>query len=421
MYLPLQNRQEASPFVSPNPPASNPSGTPSDPITTDVIIGFGIAGAVLVGLLLVLGVRQWRRNKRERERRKARAEGRILPPPQPSWWDKHWRKTQPKPLSPRSDDSVKQPLTAHTRNNSSLSIPTHNRNTSLDSSFAGPKLTVDHSFKGHLQAVTLSPVAEGGWDGEREPHKLRKPRSPRSPTSGEGRQANRVRPTLPSIPPEPVALPTPLPPSPEKPTDSSSSSAVVRGPTPEFDPVAHRSHMHRFSRIFALPPVVPTEVLPLPIPPVILQQQQYRFPQPPPPAQAHTQTQDARQRQLQLQPQLEAGQRLSFVFDEITKRDVQCSFYPDLPDELPVRAGEEVAVLECFDDGWSVVQRLPSPPDSPTHGQAGQGQHGGGWEQGVIPTACWAGLPREKVQRPMRYSSLSHGVSEGLFEIGTAL
>jgi len=306
------------------------------------------------------------------------------------------RRPAPRPPAhlprPNDDSTLKQPLTAHTKNARSLDSASSGkgaRQESLDSAFAGPKLSIDQTWKGHLQAVALPAPGQGG-----KRLRKRKAASPTSPRLTTGQQARDVHPTLPAVAPEPLPLPTQMPmsytstpfdPNAEKfvfppaaaPPPPIVLSANPRYPTPEFDPIAHRTHMHRFSQL--------------------LSQQQQR---------------ELEQWQLQ-QP----GQRLSFVFDELTRRVVQAGFVPDLPDELAVEVGEELAVLECFDDGWSVVQRLPAALTTGAWEQEKEWEP----EQGVIPTACWAGLPREAVVKPMRYSSLRHGVDEGCFEIGTAI
>jgi len=232
--------------------------------------------------------------------------------------------------------TAEQPLTGHGH--------THTRNFSLESIsslFGAPRVSFD-SLKGHIANVITPP---------QETNKLRKPHSPPSPTS-----PTSPPPRTPVEKRAVVAAPLPTPPFEqtfEKTFEQAQTDDKPSGPTPEFDPVAYREHMHRFSLL------------------------------------------------------LSPAQRISFVFDELTKRAVQAAFDPVLPDELVVQIDEEVFVIECFDDGWSIVQRAGS----------GETVH----LQGVIPTACWAGLPRDKVTRPMRYGSLRHGVDAGLFEIGTAL
>ncbi|KZT53684.1 hypothetical protein CALCODRAFT_500835 [Calocera cornea HHB12733] len=404
-------------------------------MTTDVIIGFGVAGGALVILMLCLGVRQWRRKRRAKERARLRAEGVKLPPRKPrkpSLWRRMVGKKPPRRrpavhIPKPSDDAVlKQPLTAHTRNNQSIDSTASPPKTSLDSAFAGPRLTIDPSWRGRLQAVQLPAPSPP------PPNKLRKSKSSsrrsrdaREPPLTTGEKPRDVRPTLPSVAPDPLPLPSPGPgrhlggqfvttafdaaalapsyASTEKPplplplplpSTPAPALAATRGPTPEFDPLAHRSHMHRFSQL--LSPAAAAAAGPGP------------------------------------------AQRLSFVFDELTRRAVLVPFEPTLPDELRVRVGEELAVLECFDDGWSVVQRprAVAPPAPAAARPAGPGPAAPGtaaeaWEdgdgeveveQGVVPTVCWAGAPSERVESvPMRYSSLRHGVEAGLFEIGTAL
>jgi len=83
MFIPLLHTarlwtRQSNPFVSPNPPSSAP-GSPSDPVTTDIIIGFGVAGAIFVLLLIVLSIREVRRRRKEKERRRRRMAGLPVP------------------------------------------------------------------------------------------------------------------------------------------------------------------------------------------------------------------------------------------------------------------------------------------------------------------------------------------------------
>lgn len=92
-----------------------------------------------------------------------------------------------------------------------------------------------------------------------------------------------------------------------------------------------------------------------------------------------------------------------------TTRKVRQVFDPVLPDEILVRLGEQLTLVQSFDDGWCVVGRedssfiqsakslfaKPPPPGEP------------GVELGVVPAWCFIkpvkGL---RAERPMRTSSL---------------
>ncbi|KAJ3568481.1 hypothetical protein NP233_g5686 [Leucocoprinus birnbaumii] len=109
-------------------------------------------------------------------------------------------------------------------------------------------------------------------------------------------------------------------------------------------------------------------------------------------------------------------------------RKIRQTFSPVLPDELLVSPGEQLMVLQSFDDGWCVVGResgilMPQPKSlfggsrasrafTPTllfgHGGAGVGtRSGGNVELGMVPAWCFLkpvkGL---RAERPMRSSSL---------------
>ena len=54
------------------------------------------------------------------------------------------------------------------------------------------------------------------------------------------------------------------------------------------------------------------------------------------------------------------------------------TFVPSLPDELSIQTGEQVRVINRFDDGWAHVERTRS---------------GAGAENGVVPVECLETLP----------------------------
>lgn len=56
------------------------------------------------------------------------------------------------------------------------------------------------------------------------------------------------------------------------------------------------------------------------------------------------------------------------------------TFMPSLPDELPVQPGEQVRLIEKYDDGWAFCERL---------------RGGAGTESGVVPIECLEGLPQD--------------------------
>ncbi|EPQ52639.1 hypothetical protein GLOTRDRAFT_140314 [Gloeophyllum trabeum ATCC 11539] len=93
---------------------------------------------------------------------------------------------------------------------------------------------------------------------------------------------------------------------------------------------------------------------------------------------------------------LSTASSLSFAGDS-AQRKVRQTFDPVLPDELVVALGEQLTVVQSFDDGWCVVGR--SSVFNP-----------GEVEMGAVP--AWAFLKPVKglrAERPMRVSSL--GVS----------
>lgn len=120
-------------------------------------------------------------------------------------------------------------------------------------------------------------------------------------------------------------------------------------------------------------------------------------------------------------------------------RTVVRAFAPLLPDELVLRPGEELAVLQEFDDGWCVVAReglgsngAPTPPgldtDEPVStsqpaadGSSTTGSSGSGrsrkrvLEMGACPAWVFEEAPppnhAREYSRPMRNTSLSVTVS----------
>lgn len=96
-------------------------------------------------------------------------------------------------------------------------------------------------------------------------------------------------------------------------------------------------------------------------------------------------------------------------------RKVRQIFSPILPDELLItRVGEQLTVIQSFDDGWCVVGRENSAFAAPVRTlfgkpvtAAGTGAEGGNVELGVVPAWCFVkpvkGL---RAERPVRGSSL---------------
>ena len=54
-------------------------------------------------------------------------------------------------------------------------------------------------------------------------------------------------------------------------------------------------------------------------------------------------------------------------------------FFPTLPDELAVKPDESVRVLQAFDDGWALVEKVD---------RKGKGKEDTPSEQGLIPIDC---------------------------------
>ncbi|OBZ72036.1 hypothetical protein A0H81_07743 [Grifola frondosa] len=76
------------------------------------------------------------------------------------------------------------------------------------------------------------------------------------------------------------------------------------------------------------------------------------------------------------------------------KRKVHQLFDPKLPDELVVCLGEQLSVVQIFDDGWCIVGR-----DSALH-------HGDA-ELGAVPALCFLEPVKDlKIEPPSRVSSL---------------
>jgi len=59
-----------------------------------------------------------------------------------------------------------------------------------------------------------------------------------------------------------------------------------------------------------------------------------------------------------------------------TFKTVLTTYSPQLPDELPLTIGERIRVIEVFEDGWAMVERV------------GPGASGGMMEKGVVPAEC---------------------------------
>jgi len=58
-------------------------------------------------------------------------------------------------------------------------------------------------------------------------------------------------------------------------------------------------------------------------------------------------------------------------------------FIPTLQDELIVAAGDRVRILQTFDDGWTLVQKIPPPVD-----KKGKARAVDEFDQGLIPIEC---------------------------------
>ncbi|KZP01040.1 hypothetical protein CALVIDRAFT_559699 [Calocera viscosa TUFC12733] len=63
-------------------------------------------------------------------------------------------------------------------------------------------------------------------------------------------------------------------------------------------------------------------------------------------------------------------------------KNVLTTYSPQLPDELPLTIGERVRVIEVYEDGWAMVERV------------GPGPAGGMMEKGVVPAECLGISPR---------------------------
>jgi hypothetical protein len=90
----------------------------------------------------------------------------------------------------------------------------------------------------------------------------------------------------------------------------------------------------------------------------------------------------------------------------VAERTVRQTFTPVLPDELLVRAGERLSVVQTLDDGWCVVGRTGAgAAAAPTPGDAafGHAPAPDGIEMGVVPAWVFARIGAE---RPMRTTSL---------------
>lgn len=74
-----------------------------------------------------------------------------------------------------------------------------------------------------------------------------------------------------------------------------------------------------------------------------------------------------------------AATQPNFADIEVIRRP----FMPTLEDELIVVAGDRVRILQPFDDGWILVQKVPPPVD-----RKGKGREVDEFDQGLIPIDC---------------------------------
>jgi len=89
-------------------------------------------------------------------------------------------------------------------------------------------------------------------------------------------------------------------------------------------------------------------------------------------------------------------------------RKVRRIFDPVLPDELLLsRVGEELTVVQSFDDGWCLVGRENSTFIAPAKSLFKKGDVNNDVELGVVPAWCFIKLVQGlKTERPVRSSSL---------------
>lgn len=73
---------------------------------------------------------------------------------------------------------------------------------------------------------------------------------------------------------------------------------------------------------------------------------------------------------------------------------VACTFVPSLPDELAIRPGEPLRMLEEYEDEWCLVQRV-GKVDA---------------ERGVVPRFCVQDVPQQQAAPPKRSSALPSGL-----------
>jgi hypothetical protein len=66
-------------------------------------------------------------------------------------------------------------------------------------------------------------------------------------------------------------------------------------------------------------------------------------------------------------------------------------FMPTLQDELIVAAGDRVRILQTFDDGWTLVQKIPPPVD-----KKGKAKAVDEFDQGLIPIECLRGADQDR-------------------------
>ncbi|KAF8349627.1 hypothetical protein F5887DRAFT_947214 [Amanita rubescens] len=66
-------------------------------------------------------------------------------------------------------------------------------------------------------------------------------------------------------------------------------------------------------------------------------------------------------------------------------------FMPTLQDELIVATGDRVRILQTFDDGWTLVQKIPPPVD-----KKGKARAVDEFDQGLIPIECLRNADRDQ-------------------------
>ena len=90
-----------------------------------------------------------------------------------------------------------------------------------------------------------------------------------------------------------------------------------------------------------------------------------------------------------------------------TTRKVRQIFDPVLPDELLPRVGEELTLVQSFDDGWCLVGRENSSFVGPAKSLFKKGDVNNDVELGVVPAWCFIKpVQGFRTDRPVRSSSL---------------